>query len=72
MKEDIERYKRMVEDRDTEIAILTEKVKILTLENIRLMNKESRKHLLRPNPPKYNPLTQPHPKGEEVEEYEDA
>lgn len=69
MKEDIERYKRMVEDRDTEIAILTEKVKILTLENIRLMNKESRKHLLRPNPRPNDFLTQPLP---EEEEYEDA
>ena len=68
MKEDVERYKRMVEDRDTEIAILTEKVKILTLENIRLMNKESRKHLLRPNPPRLAPLTQ----GEVEEEVEDA
>lgn len=65
MKEDVERYKRMVEDRDTEIAILTEKVKILTLENIRLMNKESRKHLLRPNP-------RPHPLPEEMLEDADA
>ena len=72
MKEDIERYKRMVEDRDTEIAILTEKVKVLTLENIRLMNKESRKHLLRPNPPKYDPLTRPLPAGEEMLEDADA
>lgn len=65
MVTDTERLKRMVEDRDTEIAILKEKVRVLTLENIRLMNKESRKHLLRPNP-------RPHPLPEEMLEDADA
>ena len=59
-----ERLQRIIEDQKTEIGILTEKVKVLTLENIRLMNKESRKHLLRPDPPSYSPHPSPLPNGE--------
>ena len=66
MKEDNERLQRIIEDQKIEIGILTEKVKVLTLENIRLMNKESRKHLLRPDPPS----SRPSPKGEG--DWEDA
>jgi hypothetical protein len=60
MKDDTERLKRIIADRDTEIAILNEKVKVLTLENIKLINKQSRKNLDLSKPPKTPRLT-PHP-----------
>jgi len=83
MKEDNERLKRIIEDQKIEIGILTEKVKVLTLENIRLMNKESRKHLLRPDSPSSPPhltstlqvlstLRALRPQGEETLEDENA